>query len=108
MFVVSFSDSLFLRCQIVISRTEIGNAEVEYIESENLNELEDIDECLKSIFSILFRKADCTNLRILVIVIRFTNHMSFPLILPHFLIMNSLFYTRKKNATNIDLEGKML
>ena len=37
-FAVSFSDSLILGYQIVISRTKIGNAEVEYIESENLNE----------------------------------------------------------------------
>lgn len=29
------------------SQAEIANAEVEYIESENLNDLEDIDTCLK-------------------------------------------------------------
>ncbi|KAI4346995.1 hypothetical protein L6164_007850 [Bauhinia variegata] len=33
--------------QTVNSGVEIGNAEVEYIESENLNDLEDIDACIK-------------------------------------------------------------
>lgn len=36
------------------SVVEIGNAEVEYIESENLNDVEDIDTCLKVIFYPLF------------------------------------------------------
>lgn len=32
------------------SGVEIGIAEVEYIESENLNDLEDVDTCLKVLF----------------------------------------------------------
>ena len=38
--------------QTVNSGTEIGNMEVEYIESENLNDLEDIDTCLKVLFPL--------------------------------------------------------
>jgi len=34
----------------VNSGAEVVNAEVEYIESENLNDLEDIDTCLKVFF----------------------------------------------------------
>ncbi|KAI4346996.1 hypothetical protein L6164_007850 [Bauhinia variegata] len=37
--------------QTVNSGVEIGNAEVEYIESENLNDLEDIDACIKTLLA---------------------------------------------------------
>lgn len=40
--------------QIVNSEVEIGNAEVEYTESENLNDLEDIGACLKVLLNLLF------------------------------------------------------
>ena len=36
------------------SVVEIGTVEVEYIESENLNDLEDVDTCLKVLFYPLF------------------------------------------------------
>ncbi|TKY56740.1 FAM179B protein [Spatholobus suberectus] len=38
------------------SGEEVGNAEVEYIESENLNDLEDIDTCLKTLLAGLDSK----------------------------------------------------
>lgn len=37
------------------SEVETGNSEVEYIESENLNDLEDVDTSLKVLFFFLFR-----------------------------------------------------
>lgn len=38
------------------SGAEVGNAEVEYIESENLNDVEDIDNCLKTLLAGLDSK----------------------------------------------------
>ncbi|KAI9078061.1 hypothetical protein K1719_039986 [Acacia pycnantha] len=38
------------------SQVEIGNAEVEYIDSENLRDLEDIDSCLKTLLAELASK----------------------------------------------------